>query len=59
MQHLQRSTINLTTQKGFGLCYKSTVMLRVLDFILNIFNSYLSIEAENVTEKMVQETSTF
>ncbi len=37
--------------KGFGLCYKSTVMLGMLDIILIIFNSYLLIEAENVTEK--------
>ena len=34
--------------KGFGLCYKSTVMLGMLDFVLTIFNSYLLIEAENV-----------
>ena len=37
--------------KGFGLCYKSTIMLGMLDFVLTIFNSYLSIEAENVIEK--------
>ena len=36
--------------KGFGLCYKSTVMLGMLDFVLTIFNSYLLIEAENVIE---------
>ena len=37
--------------KGFSLCYKSTVMLGMLDFVLTIFNSYLLIEAENVIEK--------
>ena len=37
--------------KGYGLCYKSTVMLGMLDFVLTIFNSYLSIEAENGIEK--------
>ena len=36
--------------KGYGLCYKSTVMLGMLDFVLTIFNSYLSIEAENGIE---------
>ena len=37
--------------KGFDLCYKSTIMLTMLDFFLTIFNSYLSIKAKNVIEK--------
>ena len=41
--------------KGFGLCYKSTVMLGMLDFVLTIFNSYLSIEAENVIQNKWEE----
>ena len=41
--------------KGFGLCYKSTVMLGMLDFVLTMFNSYLSIEAENVIQNKWEE----
>ena len=37
--------------KSFGICHKSTPMLGMLDFVLTIFNAYLSIEAEMVIEK--------
>ena len=35
-------------KKSFGICYKSTAMLGMLDFVLTIFNAYLLIEAETV-----------
>jgi hypothetical protein len=41
--------------KGFGLCYLSTVMLGMLDFVLTIFNSYLLIESENVIQNKGEE----
>jgi len=34
--------------KSFGICHKSTPMLGMLDFVLTLFNAYLSIEAETV-----------
>jgi hypothetical protein len=34
--------------KIFGICHKSTAMLGILDFVLTLFNTYLSIEAEKV-----------
>ena len=37
--------------KSFGICHKSTAMLRMLDFILTLFNAYLLIEAEKVIDR--------